>query len=283
LFFLQVFFSLSGATVSEWYDAIINDVSSELFYVKRIEVDSWGAYPVAFHGFKPNCMDLADFYSSFTGQVPVPSLDSHITLRTLHLLYDDYRPFVNLSYSFKEQFFPGSHSHTILTCFFPDLSVFEGTCLHGLLVQPSLDIVYKNHGITHESICMHYIHGVSIAKCDWVDILRTLYLLEVAPLSSATLELLYRNSVNEEFFSLSKLDSLSYNYPDMVFSITNTELLGQLVYTHNFFILLVISLLLLVSMIGSIVTVLNQNINLKRQLIFRQTLQDLRGSVKLKR
>jgi hypothetical protein len=39
---------------------------------------------------------------------------------------------------------------------------------------------------------------------------------------------------------------------------------------------------LLLSMIGSIVLVLNQNINVKRQLIFRQTLRNLKSAVILK-
>jgi len=64
--------------------------------------------------------------------------------------------------------------------------------------------------------------------------------------------------------------------------LTNTELLGWVVYTYTFFIFLVISLILLVSMVGSIILVLNQNVNIKRQLIFRQTLRDLKSSVSLK-
>lgn len=64
--------------------------------------------------------------------------------------------------------------------------------------------------------------------------------------------------------------------------VTNTEILGWLIYTYTFFIFLVVSFLLFISMIGSIVLVLNQNINLKRQLIFRQSLKDLKSSVILK-
>lgn len=64
--------------------------------------------------------------------------------------------------------------------------------------------------------------------------------------------------------------------------LSNTEILGWLVYTYTFFIFLVIGIILLIAMIGSIVLVLNQNINIKRQLIFRQTLRDLKSSVILK-
>jgi hypothetical protein len=69
---------------------------------------------------------------------------------------------------------------------------------------------------------------------------------------------------------------------DLVLRVTNTELIGWLIYTHFPFIFLIISLILLVAMVGSIVLVLNQNINIKRQLIFRQTLRELKSSVSLK-
>lgn len=75
------------------------------------------------------------------------------------------------------------------------------------------------------------------------------------------------------------------NYVDyLVFSteFTNTELLGWIVYTYTFFIFVVVGLILLLAMVGSIVLVLNQNINVKRQLIFNQTLRDLKSSVVLK-
>lgn len=74
----------------------------------------------------------------------------------------------------------------------------------------------------------------------------------------------------------------SVNYPVLAFEVTNTEMLGWLVYTYTFFIFLVVSLILLIAMIGSIVLVLNQNVNIKRQLIFRQTLKSLKSSVSLK-
>jgi NADH-ubiquinone oxidoreductase chain 6 len=76
--------------------------------------------------------------------------------------------------------------------------------------------------------------------------------------------------------------SLFNNYFSLVSQVTNTELLGWLIYTYTFFVFLVVSLLLFISMIGSIVLVLNQNINLKRQLIFRQSLRGLKSSVILK-
>jgi len=86
----------------------------------------------------------------------------------------------------------------------------------------------------------------------------------------------------ESFFCFIKLSDMSVNLLGLSFELTNTEILGWLVYTHTFFVFLVISLILLVSMVGSIILVLNQNINIKRQVIFRQVLRDLRSSVSLK-
>lgn len=84
------------------------------------------------------------------------------------------------------------------------------------------------------------------------------------------------------FIVMSKVDY--WGMPaNFTFELTNTEMLGWLVYTYTFFVFLVIGLILLVAMVGSIVLVLNQNINIKRQLIFRQTLRDLNSSVVLKK
>ena len=87
---------------------------------------------------------------------------------------------------------------------------------------------------------------------------------------------------NESFFCFVRLNDFSVNFMPLSFEITNTEILGWLVYTYTFFIFLVVSLILLTSMVGSIILVLNQNINIKRQVIFRQSLRDLKTSVSLK-
>lgn len=94
------------------------------------------------------------------------------------------------------------------------------------------------------------------------------------------LELLYKGG--QEFFCFIAFINPSVSFLNLSSEMTNTELLGWLVYTYTFFIFLVVSLILLVSMVGSIILVLNQNINIKRQLIFRQTLRDLKSSVSLK-
>lgn len=90
-------------------------------------------------------------------------------------------------------------------------------------------------------------------------------------------------SIYKNIFCLVKSSpNSSVNFLHFSNEITNTELLGWLVYTYSFFIFLVISLILLISMVGSIILVLNQNINVKRQIIFRQTLKNLQNSVLLK-
>lgn len=93
------------------------------------------------------------------------------------------------------------------------------------------------------------------------------------------LSFIYREEV---VFCFTKLNETSCNYLNLSFELTNTEVLGWLVYTYTFFVFLVISLILLISMIGSIILVLNQNINIKRQVIFRQSLRSLKSSVSLK-
>lgn len=66
------------------------------------------------------------------------------------------------------------------------------------------------------------------------------------------------------------------------FSFTNSSLLGWVLYTYTFETFLIVSLLLLVAMVGSIVLVLNQNINVKRQVIFKQVGKSVSTSISLK-
>lgn len=102
--------------------------------------------------------------------------------------------------------------------------------------------------------------------------------------SPFTIDPVLLNSIyeNNTFFYFIKSSNTLDNFLSLNIELTNTEILGWLVYTYTFFIFLVISLILLISMIGSIVLVLNQNINIKRQVIFRQTLRDLKSAVSLK-
>lgn len=70
---------------------------------------------------------------------------------------------------------------------------------------------------------------------------------------------------------------LGFNQP-----LTQTELLGWYIYTYNFYLFFVLGLILLIAMIGSIILVLNQNVNVRRQLVFKQVLKSLKTSVILK-
>ena len=64
---------------------------------------------------------------------------------------------------------------------------------------------------------------------------------------------------------------------------SNSEIIGQMIYTFNFPLFFAVSWILLIAMIGTIVLVLNQNINVRRQKIFRQTSRNLKSSVKMKK
>lgn len=78
------------------------------------------------------------------------------------------------------------------------------------------------------------------------------------------------------YFFLEKDWNFIYNTP------TNTELLGIYLYTYGFYPLFLIGLILLIAIIGCIVLTLNQNINIKRQLIYKQLQHDVKSSIKLK-
>ncbi len=130
-----------------------------------------------------------------------------------------------------------------------------------------------------------------IFDLDWIDFLTVNYEsffvkkvnflntnLNNSSVSPNDLKVLYDHS----FIVMVKKSSFYNNMLPFSLEFTNTELLGWLVYTYTFFVFLVISLILLIAMVGSIVLVLNQNINVKRQLIFKQTLKNLKSSVVLK-
>ena len=75
----------------------------------------------------------------------------------------------------------------------------------------------------------------------------------------------------------------SFNYIlGFSYTFSNTELLGWYVYTYGVYIFFLLGLILLVAMVGSIVLVLNQNVNVRRQFIFKQVLKELKSSVILK-
>ena len=78
-------------------------------------------------------------------------------------------------------------------------------------------------------------------------------------------------------------DSLQVvTWASQIDSMTNMETIGELIYTHYFYLLLVASLILLVAMIGAIVLTLNHRENVKRQEIFAQVARDFEEAIKLK-
>lgn len=158
-----------------------------------------------------------------------------------------------------------------------------------------LQILYLIFGFSFDSI----FSFLNFSDFHFLKRLVFISTLQFSPLQYSYLNGIYTgyNSINhfvgldnticsiysDTYFNFIKSHSSNYtNY--LVFSdeFTNTELLGWIVYTYTFFIFIIIGLILLLSMIGSIVLVLNQNINVKRQLIFKQTLRNLKSSVVLK-
>ena len=82
--------------------------------------------------------------------------------------------------------------------------------------------------------------------------------------------------LNIIYYFIEKDWILLYNTP------TNTELLGIYLYTYGFYPLILIGLILLVAIIGSIVLTLNQNVNVKRQIIYKQLEHNIKKSIQLK-
>ena len=87
------------------------------------------------------------------------------------------------------------------------------------------------------------------------------------------------------------LISLNYNldpniinnvWDNKVTSYTNIELIGNILYTNNFYLFLVASLILLVAMIGAIILTLYMQTNVKRQDVFKQTSRHFSRSIVLK-
>jgi NADH-quinone oxidoreductase subunit J len=62
-------------------------------------------------------------------------------------------------------------------------------------------------------------------------------------------------------------------------SITNVEMLGQLLYTYYFFYFLIAGIILLVAMIGAIVLTLNFSQKAKHQSVFKQILRKKHNSI----
>jgi len=69
----------------------------------------------------------------------------------------------------------------------------------------------------------------------------------------------------------------------MVDSITNIQVLGQVMYTYYFYFFLAASVILLVAMIGAILLTMQIQYKVKRQQIFQQVSRDFEGATFLAR
>jgi NADH:ubiquinone oxidoreductase subunit 6 (subunit J) len=91
--------------------------------------------------------------------------------------------------------------------------------------------------------------------------------------------------LENNFISLNyKIDPQTINYiwDNKITSYTNIELIGNILYTNNFYLFLVASLILLVAMIGAIILTLYMQTNVKRQDVFKQTSRHFSRSIILK-
>lgn len=91
--------------------------------------------------------------------------------------------------------------------------------------------------------------------------------------------------LENNFISLNyKIDPETVNYvwDNKITSYTNIELIGNILYTNNFYLFLVASLILLVAMIGAIILTLYMQTNVKRQDVFKQTSRHFSRSIILK-
>lgn len=70
---------------------------------------------------------------------------------------------------------------------------------------------------------------------------------------------------------------------DLYYSIENTKVLGNVLFTYYFIPFIICSLILLVAMIASIVLTLNREVHSKRQELFKQLLRNFSKSVELKK
>jgi NADH-quinone oxidoreductase subunit J len=84
-------------------------------------------------------------------------------------------------------------------------------------------------------------------------------------------------------FSLNFGDILNYiNWTSEITYTTNIARLGNLLYTHYFFLFLIASMILLVAMIGAIMLTLYRNLTVKRQEIYQQISRDFNKTILLK-
>lgn len=90
-------------------------------------------------------------------------------------------------------------------------------------------------------------------------------------------------TLQESFISLDINESreIYTNWLLSIDSLTNIEVLGQLLYTYYFFYFLIAGIILLLAMVGAIVLTLNFTQKAKHQFVFKQILREKRNSIYL--
>lgn len=88
-------------------------------------------------------------------------------------------------------------------------------------------------------------------------------------------------TLHENFVPISPLDSqqIYTNWILNLDTISNIEVLGQLIYTYYFFYFLIAGIILLVAMVGAIVLTLNFKQKAKHQFVFKQILREKKNSI----
>jgi len=88
-------------------------------------------------------------------------------------------------------------------------------------------------------------------------------------------------TLHENFVPISPLDSqqIYTNWILNLDTISNIEVLGQLIYTYYFFYFLISGIILLVAMVGAIVLTLNFKQKAKHQFVFKQILREKKNSI----
>lgn len=108
-----------------------------------------------------------------------------------------------------------------------------------------------------------------------------IFLVEVLSIIDTDLVPLF---VNNSFSSIKYIinDLNSYSWVNRIEYLTNSQVLGNLIYTYYFALFLIASMILLVSMIGAIILTMNKRTNVRKQDIFAQISTDVKKAITIK-
>jgi NADH-quinone oxidoreductase subunit J len=86
----------------------------------------------------------------------------------------------------------------------------------------------------------------------------------------------------KDYVALATVDfssTSSIEWESMFNSLTNVEVLGQLMYTYYFFFFIIAGFILLVAMIGAIILTMQASANVRRQQVFQQVSRNMETAV----